>query len=830
MNTGIDMERLEEVASRLDLRPPNKEALESLVFELSQNNMIDRTSAFECVIDSATGVGKTYILVGGIEYLAAQGFRNFVVIAPGATIRDKTIEHFTPGHPKSLLGRMESEPLLITADNFDTPTTRTALDDDSRAKIYVFTVQSLTAPTSKQGRRTHEYQEALGAAFYDFLASLRDVVVFADEHHCYCGPSFSRAISDLNPYAIVGLTATPDPKTPEDSIIYRYPLAAAIAEKWVKTPVIVGRRDDRSDSLTKLADGVRLLSYKADAAADYCAELGLGPLKPVMLVVAQNTAEADEYAEILESDEFESGQWRDSILVVHSNLTGDAKERALAELQTVEDANSPIRIIISVGMLKEGWDAKNVYVIASMRASVSKVLTEQTLGRGLRLPFGQYTGRELLDTLEVIAHERYEQLLKSAGALNEQFVDIRTRVVLRKNSRGETVSVVESHEVRPPIIGASRQGETSGDNEFEPANIAAERGGVGVESLDQRENSMATQSDSGDFVHHYSPRSGMPAIDVPVLKMTRVQAEFSLSDITDLGPFRKLGEKISAEPESELRRMIVSAVVLTGPDGLRRTELVTSSSADKLEASSTVYPLLELRRSLVDAVLNSPLVANRSQEVHAADRIIDAFLEGVGGDAERLLSAYGHRAAARLLLLVADEHRKHLNAPHFEEVVELRPFKQVRLSKRKVFLDRTGPFVRSVAYDSFARSLYEADWFDSAPERVVANMVDDSEAVTCWVRLHKGELPILWRSDGREYNADLIVVETSGMHWVVEIKSDKDVTSADVQGKRKAAERWVNHVNDSGRVPHEWRYVLVTETDIEQAKGSWSSLKALSDD
>ena len=69
----------------------------------------------------------------------------------------------------------------------------------------------------------------------------------------------------------------------------------------------------------------------------------------------------------------------------------------------MEDSASPVRIIISVGMLKEGWDVRNVYVIASMRASVSAVLTEQTLGRGMRLPFGAYTDIELLDTLEVLS-------------------------------------------------------------------------------------------------------------------------------------------------------------------------------------------------------------------------------------------------------------------------------------------------------------------------------------------------------------------------------------------------------------------------------------------
>jgi len=74
-----------------------------------------------------------------------------------------------------------------------------------------------------------------------------------------------------------------------------------------------------------------------------------------------------------------------------------------------------------------------------MRSSVSEILTEQTLGRGMRLPFGAYTGIEILDTLEVVAHERYEELLKKAGVLNEAFVDYRTRAALRINAKGQQV-------------------------------------------------------------------------------------------------------------------------------------------------------------------------------------------------------------------------------------------------------------------------------------------------------------------------------------------------------------------------------------------------------
>src|SRR5215211_2842834 len=93
----IDLDRIEGIASRLDLRQPNKEALESIVLETAQHYDIDREPPpFEAVVDSATGVGKTYILAAAIEYFAAEGVRDFVVITPGRTILEKTVANFTP--------------------------------------------------------------------------------------------------------------------------------------------------------------------------------------------------------------------------------------------------------------------------------------------------------------------------------------------------------------------------------------------------------------------------------------------------------------------------------------------------------------------------------------------------------------------------------------------------------------------------------------------------------------------------------------------------------------------------------------------------------------
>lgn len=71
----------------------------------------------------------------------------------------------------------------------------------------------------------------------------------------------------------------------------------------------------------------------------------------------------------------------------------------------------------------------------------------------------------------------------------------------------------------------------------------------------------------------------------------------------------------------------------------------------------------------------------------------------------------------------------------------------------------------------------------------------------------------------------MLVVEADGTHWVVEIKMDKEMISADVQGKREAAQRWANYVTADASVGKAWRYLLVSESDVEMAKGSWPGSK-----
>jgi type III restriction enzyme len=442
------------------------------------------------------------------------------------------------------------------------------------------------------------------------------------------------------------------------------------------------------------------------------------------------------------------------------------------------------------------------------------------LGRGLRLPFGTYTGLEMLDTLEVLAHERYEELLRRAGVINKTLIDFRTRAVLRRNAQGDLVSVREQTHVSG-IASPSVDYPTG----TESLSATGASGLFAVSAVHERASALMVGVTA--LKKELRPRSGMVTIRIPRLRMQNVESHFSLADITDVDAFRRLGRALAADPERELRRTLVGARVVTGPDGIKRTELVTSTAADKVMTQARILPLEDLVSSVTDAILASPAVPARKDQRAAAKPLVDAFLQGLGEKAQEVLSLYLDRVVVRLVRLVAEEQRRFTAKPVYREVVEVMEFAPVRTGRETTSLDRAGAFSRGIGYEGWKRSLYEQAWFDSSPERDVANILDDTDEVVCWVRLHNGDLPILWSSAGNWYNPDFLVVEADGTHWVVEVKSDRDMAAADVQAKREAAQRWANHVSIDPAVGVQWRYLLVSESDVAAAKGSWNALKQL---
>lgn len=301
---------------------------------------------------------------------------------------------------------------------------------------------------------------------------------------------------------------------------------------------------------------------------------------------------------------------------------------------------------------------------------------------------------------------------------------------------------------------------------------------------------------------------------------------FSLADIVDDRPFRELGQRLRADPVGELRRVRLSARTVTGADGLRHTEMVTAEAVDKVVSQISLLALEDALHQLRVRVMDSAPVPARQQESKALDPLLDAFVEGLGDKATDVLSAYMDRVAAGFIDLIAKEQRRYVSRPSYEDVVDIATLAPLRMARPMSSQDRLGKFQRGVGY-KYKKSVYTQDWFDSGPERDVANILESADEIAYWMRLQNGDLPILWHGSGNKYNPDFIAVDDEKVHWIVEVKSDKQKGSAEVEGKREAAIRWSKHVNMEEKVTDTWRYLLVSESHVKMAKGSWMALLGL---
>jgi type III restriction enzyme len=471
---------LNAIAGRLSLRPPQRRSLEILdrITEIaSPGKGIDTAavlatirSEFPTVADFerefpslcfalATGVGKTRLMGAFISYLhLAHGIDNFFVLAPNLTIYNKLIADFTPNTPKYVFKGIAEfatdPPEIITGDTYEARA-RTLFDALIRCKINIFNISKINSEVrGGKSPRIKRLSEYIGESYFDYLAGLPDLVMLMDESHRYRASAGIRAINELKPVLGLELTATPFVETSRGAVafknvIYDYPLSRAMADGFVKEPAVVTRKDFNPAGMSpeeierlKLEDGVRLHESVKVELETFARESDNPIVKPFLLVIARDTTHAARLLALIQSDGFFEGRYRDKVIQVDSSKTGAEEEAMITRLLKVEHTEEPTEIVIHVNMLKEGWDVTNLYTIVPLRAANARILIEQSIGRGLRLPYGKRTGVTAVDRLNIVAHDKFQEIIDEA---NQPDSAIRLQaVVLDSDSLGQKTATLVS--------------------------------------------------------------------------------------------------------------------------------------------------------------------------------------------------------------------------------------------------------------------------------------------------------------------------------------------------------------------------------------------------
>lgn len=809
---AYDEALIEGIALRMDLRAPNKAAVRAVIEEIAADNSAEAADGLlEVVCDLATGVGKTYIMAALIDYLAAQGVRDILIVTPGKTIQNKTVANFTPNNRKQVPG-MDAVPHLVTPESIRTGRTADALGNPEALKLFVFNVQQLTSLPS---RGSHP-DEFTGINLHSYLRHAENLVIVADEHHVYHSQArqFYAAVRDLKPRALIGLTATPDPAD-KAKIVFGYSLGDAIADKLVKVPVIVYRQDGHRYIRTQLADACHLLSIKAAAyaAQDAREPVGrAGPVHPVLFVVCRSVQEADRAAALLRGTDLIGDPA--AVLVI----TSQSEDEALAELAAVEEPDSPVRAVVSVNKLKEGWDVKNIAVIVADRTLASQTLTMQILGRGLRLPYGTRTGTASIDQVDIIAHDSYKKLMGDKDILIQRIMPSRRRAasatLAADDEQDESVADTDF-----PVTGEVREGNLR--LRIVPSSDDGDSS-EGATALEIQDFETVAERARQDSQHAVLQRvTGVPSITFPCRQRKVIVVQFSLSNVTD-AEARAAGAAFVSEIHVPLVRKALN-VQRTADGGMR----VDMETLPPETATQTWLPPAQVRRHLQNRILKFEEVTQDRKEVNAAQRITEAFLVGanVNDNQEVDWSAARSRQAAEGLHALVKRNIEARRPPPQYEVRRVPIPSESRPMPADV-IDMHGPYEKNRWYGGWAKSVLPAARFDAeTTEFALAQIMDHNAAVRWWLRLEKEDQAFIELDGGSRYYPDFIALDHDDVSWIIEGKRDRDAETPATKAKKTSAESHLLNVSDSGAYGT-WRYLFCTETAIRRSRGSWDALVA----
>lgn len=467
-----------QIGYAMSLREPQKEALQYLDAISSscdyKRNTLDEVEAIATAnceakhtikvddnfkfpsfcFDMATGIGKTRLMGAAIYYLyKTKGYKHFFILAPGNTIYDKLRKESNPAHPKYIFKGLEAEmgrPKVYDGENYVRYPARFVqgeieIEKTSEIQLFIFNIGKIFNSKTDTTFKFHKYQETLGSSFADVLAKFDDLVICMDEAHRYYAPASMKAISYLKP--ILGLEFTATPKS-HSNVIYSYDLAKG-AGKYLKIPVVIGRTNTGGYSAEdieemKIRDGLTLHENRKKVVYQYCLDNNSDYVKPIVLIACKDTEHAKKIRAMIDSDSFNNGRYRGKVIEIHSNMKGEETEENIRKLLSIESAQNPVEIVLHVYKLKEGWDVNNLFTIIPLNAAKSDILALQTIGRGLRLPFGVITGNEAIDTLDIVAHDHYREIvedIKNSDTFKYRDLDDRgvepTKVVEITNGIGD---------------------------------------------------------------------------------------------------------------------------------------------------------------------------------------------------------------------------------------------------------------------------------------------------------------------------------------------------------------------------------------------------------
>ena len=873
------------IAGRLSLRPPQRHSLEILdrvtdivpprknadiaaaldVIRGEYRTVTDFEREFPSLCFAlATGVGKTRLMGAFISYLhVAHGINNFFVMAPNLTIYNKLITDFTPNTPKYVFKGIAEfatdAPEIITGDNYEAKA-GTLFDQMLRCKVNIFNISKINSEVrggrSPKIKRLSEY---IGESYFEYLAALPDLVLIMDESHRYRASAGVRAINELKPVLGLELTATPFVEGTKGAVafknvIYDYPLAKAMQDGFVKEPAVATQKNFDPNRFSaaeiekiKLEDGIRLHEDVKVRLETYARETEQKIVKPFVLVIARDTTHAGDLLKLVQSDGFFEGRYKEKVIQVDSSKTGAEEEEMISRLLKVEQTEEPTEIVIHVNMLKEGWDVTNLYTIIPLRAANARTLIEQSIGRGLRLPYGKRTGVGAVDRLTIVAHDKFQEIIDEANR-PDSAIRLEKIILEPAGQHQKLATVVSQSGVLAQIGGQSLESSSA---------TITQSGASAAKPVFATEAEQKVAKVAYDVINRYEllPSSNQ-------LLNTKIQAEITARVKEEIAPLQgelagvmaqvNVAAVVAKTTELVVQQTIDIPRILVVPKG----EVTSGFHSFTLDASSIHYQpverdiLIQHLRTHQQETLTA--LGSGQTELRIEDYLVRALIDfddisydhhadllyELAGQLVKHLRGYLKEEGEVQNVLqyyqrqLAEFIHSQMQAHHWEkasgyDVVVKKGFTALKALAFTAHADEAihnfrhpvadKAKIAQMVFGGFSRCLYPVQKFQSDTERVMSVILD--REATKWFKPGRGQFQIFykWGSDQSEYQPDF-VAETVDTIYMLEPKMRKEMADGEVVAKKDSAVRWCKHATEhaikNGGKP--WRYLLIAHDSIAE--------------
>ncbi|MBV6505660.1 MAG: hypothetical protein ILNGONEN_01224 [Syntrophorhabdaceae bacterium] len=404
-------------------------------------------------IKMATGSGKTKVMSLAVvwqfmnaarepEEIGREYARTFLLIAPNVIVYERLKSDFEGGRifrvdpliPKPLQifwdfdcvlrgagERAHSEGMLFLTNIQQFYERRTINKDDEPAPI----TDMLGAKPPAQKLEITDFSERIARRDGHLL------VINDEAHHTHEEDNeWNKIIQRLHEQtplaAQLDLSATP--RFQKGAIfpwtIFDYPLKQAIVDNVVKRPMKGVAKIQEARSTIASVRYKPYLIAGVERWKEYRDQLKSLRKKPVLFIMLSDTAEAEDIGHWLQ-DKYPEDFGGHKTLIIHTNKTGEITKADLDEARKaareVDDDSNPINAIVSVLMLREGWDVQNVTVVVGLRPYTAKanILPEQTIGRGLRLMFRSSGGIGYVERVDIIGNRAFLEFVDDLEKLED---------------------------------------------------------------------------------------------------------------------------------------------------------------------------------------------------------------------------------------------------------------------------------------------------------------------------------------------------------------------------------------------------------------------------